>query len=111
MKPGAGHPEQVAADLVDLIVIGGGAIGLELGTFFSEIGSDVTVLEMLLQPARAAPVRARAAASTFVKTASTTNAIALSPIPHQIATALETRWAGRGRLRVRRMRSSMSRSK
>ena len=33
-----------------LIVIGGGAIGLELGTFFSEIGSDVTVLEMLAQP-------------------------------------------------------------
>ncbi len=33
-----------------LIVIGGGAIGLELGTFFSEIGSDVTVLEMLPQP-------------------------------------------------------------
>ena len=33
-----------------LIVIGGGAIGLELGTFFSEIGSDVIVLEMLPQP-------------------------------------------------------------
>ena len=33
-----------------LIVIGGGAIGLELGTFFSEIGSEVTVLEMLPQP-------------------------------------------------------------
>jgi len=33
-----------------LIVIGGGAIGLELGTFFAEIGSDVTVLEMLPQP-------------------------------------------------------------
>src|SRR5438270_4109907 len=33
-----------------LIVIGGGAIGLELGTFFSEIGSQVTVLEMLPQP-------------------------------------------------------------
>jgi dihydrolipoamide dehydrogenase len=33
-----------------LIVIGGGAIGLELGTFFSEVGSEVTVLEMLPQP-------------------------------------------------------------
>src|SRR5438094_4809824 len=33
-----------------LIVIGGGAIGLELGTFFAEIGSKVTVLEMLPQP-------------------------------------------------------------
>src|SRR5438477_77574 len=33
-----------------LIVIGGGAVGLELGTFFSEVGSDVTVLEMLPQP-------------------------------------------------------------
>src|ERR671934_1126137 len=33
-----------------LIVIGGGAIGLELGTFFAEIGSQVTVLEMLPQP-------------------------------------------------------------
>src|SRR5438132_3764211 len=33
-----------------LIVIGGGAVGLELGTFFAEIGSDVTVLEMLPQP-------------------------------------------------------------
>jgi len=33
-----------------LVVIGGGAIGLELGTFFAEIGSDVTVLEMLPQP-------------------------------------------------------------
>src|SRR5256714_1482025 len=33
-----------------LIVIGGGAIGLELGTFFAEVGSKVTVLEMLPQP-------------------------------------------------------------
>lgn len=33
-----------------LIVIGGGVIGLELGTFFAEIGSAVTVLEMLPQP-------------------------------------------------------------
>jgi len=33
-----------------LIVIGGGAVGLELGTFFAEIGSEVTVLEMLAQP-------------------------------------------------------------
>ena len=30
-----------------LIVIGGGVIGMELGAFYSEIGSDVTVLEML----------------------------------------------------------------
>ena len=33
-----------------LIVIGGGAIGLELGTFYAEVGSKVTVLEMLPQP-------------------------------------------------------------
>ncbi len=33
-----------------LIVIGAGAIGLELGTFFAEIGTKVTVLEMLPQP-------------------------------------------------------------
>jgi dihydrolipoamide dehydrogenase len=33
-----------------LIVIGGGAIGLELGTFFAELGTEVTVLEMLAQP-------------------------------------------------------------
>src|SRR5688572_5921212 len=33
-----------------LIVIGGGAIGLELGTFFAELGSEVTVVEMLPQP-------------------------------------------------------------
>jgi dihydrolipoamide dehydrogenase len=33
-----------------LIVIGGGAVGLELGTFFAEIGSEVVVLEMLPQP-------------------------------------------------------------
>ena len=32
-----------------LIVIGAGAIGLELGTFFAEIGSKVTVLEMMPQ--------------------------------------------------------------
>jgi dihydrolipoamide dehydrogenase len=32
-----------------LIVIGAGAIGLELGTFFAEVGSKVTVLEMLPQ--------------------------------------------------------------
>src|SRR5712692_11742984 len=32
-----------------LIVIGGGAIGLELGTFYAELGSEVTVLEMLPQ--------------------------------------------------------------
>jgi len=33
-----------------LVVIGAGVIGLELGTFFAEIGSQVTVLEMLPQP-------------------------------------------------------------
>ena len=33
-----------------LIVIGGGVIGMELGTFFAEVGSEVTVLEMLPQP-------------------------------------------------------------
>ncbi|HEX4745076.1 MAG TPA: dihydrolipoyl dehydrogenase [Candidatus Limnocylindria bacterium] len=32
-----------------LVVIGGGVIGLELGTFFAEVGSKVTVLEMLPQ--------------------------------------------------------------
>ena len=32
-----------------LIVIGGGVIGLELSTFFAEVGSKVTVLEMLPQ--------------------------------------------------------------
>ncbi len=33
-----------------LLVIGAGVIGLELGTFFAEVGSQVTVLEMLPQP-------------------------------------------------------------
>ena len=33
-----------------LIIIGAGVIGLELGTFFAEIGTQVTVLEMLPQP-------------------------------------------------------------
>ena len=33
-----------------LIVIGGGVIGMELGTFYAEVGSKVTVLEMLPQP-------------------------------------------------------------
>jgi dihydrolipoamide dehydrogenase len=33
-----------------LVVIGGGVIGMELGTFFAEIGTQVTVLEMLPQP-------------------------------------------------------------
>ncbi|HET8568925.1 MAG TPA: dihydrolipoyl dehydrogenase [Candidatus Limnocylindria bacterium] len=33
-----------------LVVIGGGVIGLELATFYAEIGSQVTVLEMLPQP-------------------------------------------------------------
>ncbi|MFN2520284.1 MAG: dihydrolipoyl dehydrogenase [Candidatus Limnocylindria bacterium] len=33
-----------------LLVIGGGAIGMELGTFFAEVGSEVTILEMLPQP-------------------------------------------------------------
>ena len=33
-----------------LIVIGGGVIGMELGTFFAEVGAKVTVLEMLPQP-------------------------------------------------------------
>ena len=32
-----------------LIVIGAGVIGMELGTFFAEVGSQVTVLEMLPQ--------------------------------------------------------------
>ena len=33
-----------------LLVIGGGVVGLELGTFFAELGSAVTILEMLPQP-------------------------------------------------------------
>ena len=33
-----------------LIIIGAGVIGLEFGTFFAEIGTQVTVLEMLPQP-------------------------------------------------------------
>jgi dihydrolipoamide dehydrogenase len=33
-----------------LVVIGGGVIGMELGTFFAEIGTEVIVLEMLAQP-------------------------------------------------------------
>jgi dihydrolipoamide dehydrogenase len=33
-----------------LVVIGGGVVGMELGTFFAEVGSEVTVLEMLPQP-------------------------------------------------------------
>ncbi|MGH2499275.1 MAG: dihydrolipoyl dehydrogenase [Candidatus Limnocylindria bacterium] len=33
-----------------IVVVGGGVIGLELGTFFAEVGSHVTVLEMLPQP-------------------------------------------------------------
>ena len=33
-----------------LIVIGGGVVGMELSTFFAEVGSQVTVLEMLPQP-------------------------------------------------------------
>ncbi len=33
-----------------LVVIGGGVIGMELGTFFAEVGSTVTVLELLPQP-------------------------------------------------------------
>jgi dihydrolipoamide dehydrogenase len=43
-----------ALDLRDvpkrLVVIGGGVVGMELGAFYSEIGSDVTVLEMLPLP-------------------------------------------------------------
>ena len=30
-----------------LLVVGGGYIGLELGTFFSSLGTEVTVVEML----------------------------------------------------------------
>jgi dihydrolipoyl dehydrogenase len=33
-----------------LVVIGGGVVGMELGTFFAEVGSEVTILEMLPQP-------------------------------------------------------------
>lgn len=33
-----------------LLVIGGGVVGMELGAFYAEIGSKVTVLEMLPQP-------------------------------------------------------------
>lgn len=49
-----------------LIVIGGGVIGLELGTFFAEVGSQVTVLEMLPQPlAFADPELVRALAKSL----------------------------------------------
>ena len=33
-----------------LVVIGGGVVGMELGAFYSEIGADVTVIEMLPMP-------------------------------------------------------------
>ena len=33
-----------------LVIIGAGVIGLELGTFYGELGSSVTILEMLPQP-------------------------------------------------------------
>ncbi len=33
-----------------LVVIGAGVIGMELGTFFAELGASVTILEMLPQP-------------------------------------------------------------
>src|SRR5688500_12551763 len=33
-----------------IVVIGGGVVGMELGAFYSEIGSEVTVLEMLPAP-------------------------------------------------------------
>lgn len=39
-----------------LVVIGGGVIGLELATFFAEVGSSVTVIEML--PAIGGPIDA-----------------------------------------------------
>ncbi len=43
-----------ALDLRDipkrLVVIGGGVVGMELGAFYAEIGSDVTVIEMLPTP-------------------------------------------------------------
>ena len=34
-------------DPEELLVVGGGYIGLELGTFFSSLGTEVTVVEML----------------------------------------------------------------
>lgn len=37
-----------------IVVIGGGVVGMELGAFYSEVGSDVTVLEMLPMPLAAA---------------------------------------------------------
>jgi len=56
-------------------VIGAGAIGLELGTFYAEIGAKVTVLEMLPQPLGYADpelvrllVRALAAKGVEIKT-------------------------------------------
>src|SRR6266540_24210 len=60
MPPIKGLAESKPLDNVDalslttapkrLIVIGGGVVGMELGTFFAEVGSSVTVLEMLPQP-------------------------------------------------------------
>jgi dihydrolipoamide dehydrogenase len=66
--PGAGQPwvytnrEMLALDRIpaDLVVIGGGVIGLELALFCAEAGSRVTVIEMLpsigggIEPALAA---------------------------------------------------------
>jgi dihydrolipoamide dehydrogenase len=60
--PGADKPhvytnrEILAVDTVPekLVVIGGGVIGLELATFFAEVGSAVTVVEML--PAIGGPI-------------------------------------------------------
>lgn len=53
--PGADQPwvmtnrEMLSIDHVpgSLVIIGGGVIGLEFATFFSEVGSQVTVIEML----------------------------------------------------------------
>lgn len=50
--------EMLSADAIPgkLVIVGGGVIGLEFATFFSEIGSDVTVIEML--PTIAGPLDA-----------------------------------------------------
>ena len=53
--PGVGQPFVVSSKEIlnsesmpkNLVVIGGGAVGLEMACFFSEIGSTVTVIELL----------------------------------------------------------------
>ncbi len=97
-----------------LLVIGGGYIGLELGTFYAKVGSEVTVVEMTsailpgTDPDLAAVV-AKALAKLGVKVRLTTKALGYEKKGRQLVVAIESKEGRKESLEVDQILSTVGR--